>query len=254
MSAKPCVYGLIGYPLSHSFSPAYFAQKFEREGIEDALYRAFPLERIELFAELEHNQPHLRGLNVTLPYKQAIIPWLSELSLEAEAVGAVNTLEYLGPGCWRGHNTDVLGFRLAFLRLLGKRDLLPRALIIGSGGASLAVQYVLKDLGWAYQVLSRQPQGPEQLSYEALSAEDLASYSALIQTTPLGMYPTLEACPPLPYSGLHAEQVAMDLIYNPPLTRFLSLAQAAGLAIENGQYMLEQQAEAAWRIWRGSGG
>ena len=240
------LYGLIGKSLSHSFSPSYFAKKFEREQISNASYQAFEIDSIQKFPALLEQYPTLNGLNVTIPYKEEIIPYLDELAATAEAVGAVNTIQFKNNRLI-GHNTDVVGFQNSLVEMLGTTSC-SRALILGTGGAAKAVAYSLRQLGIDYQYVSRNPK-EGQFSYDALDGSLLEKHLLLVNTTPLGMYPKLESAPDLAYEQLSAQHFCYDLVYNPAVTRFLALAQAQGAKICNGLAMLHGQAEAAWDIW-----
>jgi shikimate dehydrogenase len=242
------LYGLIGFPLGHSFSVPYFAKKFEREAIE-AEYRNFPLEDISAFEVLLQTETQLAGLNVTVPYKQKVIPYLDSLSETAESIGAVNTISFLpgqkGPRL-KGYNTDVAGFRRSLEEHLQKQH--KSALVLGTGGSSLAVCHVLDQMGMAYTRVSRSA-GKDKIAYRELTGRSMAENLLIINTTPLGMYPDVESAPDLPYHILTPKHLLFDLVYNPPLTRFLSLGEARGAKIVNGYDMLIYQAEASWKIW-----
>ncbi|MGD1845154.1 MAG: shikimate dehydrogenase family protein [Salibacteraceae bacterium] len=238
-------FGLIGYPLEHSFSPGWFAKKFQREGITHHQYRAFPLVRIQDFSDLVRRHPDLAGLNVTIPYKQLIIPFLDRLSPEAIAVSAVNTLAR-EKGEWVGYNTDIIGFRETLKPLLKTHH--RHALILGSGGASLAVGFVLDQLGIEYRVVSRTPFN-NQLAYDALDAVSMDYYSVIINTTPVGMFPHVNHAPTIPYPAIGPQHLLYDLVYNPAETQFLQKGKAQGAQVVNGLGMLEMQAEASWDIW-----
>ncbi len=245
------LYGLIGYPLGHSFSQKYFSEKFAREGIADARYELFPLKNIaDLPALLEQN-PDLRGLNVTIPHKETVLPYLHELDETARAVGAVNCIK-IENGKLRGFNTDVIGFEKSLAKMeygiwKAKGE---RALILGTGGASKAVAFVLKKMGVSYQFVSRNPVGENQISYADLSSFLTPYISLLINTTPLGMAPKMDGCPDLPFERLTPEHFVYDLIYNPPETLLLRRAKLQGCTVKNGLEMLHLQAEAAWEIWQ----
>lgn len=241
-------YGLIGYPLGHSFSVAYFSEKFTREGI-DASYRNFPLRRIGEFEILLKQEPDLYGLNVTVPYKQAVIPYLDALSQTARAVQAVNTICFCRREAQRaltGHNTDVIGFEKSLRKHLKKHH--TSALVLGTGGSSGAVTYVLENLGIEYLRVSRQA-GEKRVTYGELDPAMVADSALIINCTPLGMHPETDACPDLPYQAITRKHLLFDLIYNPAKTRFLARGEAQGAAIVNGHEMLVSQAEAAWEIW-----
>ena len=237
-------YGIIGYPLSHSFSPAFFNKKFEAEGI-NALYTALPIPDIALFPQLLIDNPRLKGLNVTIPYKQSVMPYLDELNDEAEKVGAVNCIAVRN-GKTKGYNTDVIGFERSLGPLLQPQH--AYALILGTGGASKAVAYVLKQKGIAYKLVSRTAKAG-MLTYADITPAMLSKYKFIINTTPLGMYKDLTGCPALPYDALGSEHLVYDLVYNPAETRFLALAKAQGAVIKNGLDMLHLQAMAGWEIW-----
>ncbi len=244
-----CVFGLIGYPLGHSFSKRYFSEKFDREGILDAVYELFPLASISEFPGLLAGQPALRGLNVTIPYKELVLPFLEELSPEAEAIGAVNCIRIDSSGTKKGFNTDVIGFRES---LQSHPLVVEAALVFGTGGAAKAVCFALLQLGIPFQQVSRNPVGG------SLSWEELGDYLKrnqqrpllLVNTTPLGMFPDTEGCPPVPFEWLGRQHFVYDLIYNPEETVLLRRARLAGCTVKNGLEMLYRQAEAAWQIWQ----
>jgi shikimate dehydrogenase len=244
MSAR---YGIIGFPLSHSFSPAWFTKKFRTLGV-DASYDAFPLERMEDLTPLIKNTPDLRGLSVTIPYKEQVHPWLNAIHPDAEAVGAVNCIDIRG-GKLTGYNTDIIGFRHSLEPLLQPGPV--QALILGSGGAARAVAHVLKALGIPFHIVTRRPdsRNAAHIPYSALSAEMVSNHRLIINTTPLGMYPLVDACPPIPYEGADPGHIFYDLVYNPAETRFLTEGKNRGAVTKNGLEMLELQAEAAWEIW-----
>jgi shikimate dehydrogenase len=239
-------YGLIGYPLSHSFSQRYFTDKFEREGISDCTYSNFSLREIgELAGVL--SDPELCGFNVTIPYKQQVIPFLSELTPVVEAIGACNCIRVVGSGLV-GHNTDVVGFERSLVPKLKPHH--REALVLGTGGASRAVEYVLRKLGIRYRMVSRRPRADTgDLGYEDVDSSVVAEAMLIINTTPVGMYPNMEECPPLPYQALTPQHYLFDLIYNPERTLFLKRGAERGAEVENGHEMLILQAEEGWRIW-----
>ena len=242
-------FGLIGYPLTHSFSPSYFAEKFKRQNIDDAVYEAFPLKDILDLPALFDQYPDLVGLNVTIPYKEAILPFLDELSPEARSIGAVNTVLVSRKSETPkliGYNTDILGFESTLKPLL--EPFHGKALVLGSGGASKAVTYVLSKLGIQWQVVSREPKG-KQIGYKDVSTAVLARHLVIINTTPLGMHPKVEGLPPLPYHALSEDHLLYDLIYHPAETRFLNRGIMAEATVQNGLQMLRAQADASWMIW-----
>lgn len=236
-------YGLIGYPLTHSFSPAYFNRKF-KEGKIDAVYHAFPLEKIDSIKQLLADHPNLKGMNVTIPYKGSVIPLLNSIDDAALQIGAVNCISIEG-GITKGHNTDVIGFKQSLLPLLKPQH--KHALVLGTGGAAKAVTHVLGELGINYKMVSRDTPGLSR--YTDLDDDTIAKHKLIINTTPLGMYPRTDECPPISYSAIGHDHLLFDLIYNPAETKFLANGKAQGAAIKNGFEMLELQAEASWQIW-----
>lgn len=240
------VYGIIGYPLTHSFSPDYFMNKFRRENIH-AVYKPFPLTTITAFSALLTDIPGLRGLNVTIPYKQKIMPLLTGLSPEAAAVGAVNCIGIAGQQAY-GYNTDVLGFRESLKPLLYTQH--NKALVLGTGGSARAVCFVLQQLGIDYTAVSRMKTS-EAICYQELTATMVNSHPLIINTTPLGMFPEIHRFPDIPYQGLTRHHLLYDLIYNPAVTVFLQKGKAAGATVQYGLPMLHLQAEASWKLWAG---
>ena len=242
-------FGLIGYPLSHSFSKKYFTEKFEKEGIQNCQYDLYPIERIEEFPNLIKTNPKLVGLNVTIPYKQQVIPFLDELDPKAEAIGAVNTIK-IENGKLKGYNTDYHGFKDSLVKFYGGKEMPKNALILGTGGASKAVIAALVDLGINYHLVSRTTQ-EGILSYEDINASPhhLITSSLIVNTTPLGMSPNTERLPELPYEHLTPDHSLYDLVYNPLKTAFMQKGIDAGCWVKNGLEMLYGQAEKAWEIW-----
>ncbi|SES15920.1 shikimate dehydrogenase family protein [Pedobacter rhizosphaerae] len=242
-------YGLIGYPLSHSFSKKYFTEKFQNEGIEDHQYELFPIEDIKKLPDLLTENPTLCGLNVTIPHKVNVLCYLNEVDEAAENIGAVNCISirsFDGENYLKGYNTDAYGFEASLQPLLQQQH--TKALVFGDGGAAKAVKYVLAKLGIEYQVVVRK-ELPDTILYSAIIAELLASHTLLINTTPLGMSPHVDTFPEIDYSQLGPNHLAYDLVYNPLETAFLTKAAAQGAQIKNGLEMLYQQAEKAWAIW-----
>lgn len=239
------LFGLIGFPLSQSFSKRYFTEKFEKEGIADCRYEAFEIPSIRHLPELLQMHPDLAGFNVTIPYKQEVMAFLHELDGEAESIGACNCIRIAG-GRLKGYNTDAAAFETTLLQQLQPHH--TQALILGTGGAARAVRYTLEKLGIAYRYVSRTP-GPEVLGYDNLDAETMAAYPLIINTTPLGSYPKTEGKPELPYELITPRHYLYDLVYNPPLTAFLKEGQERGAVIKNGYDMLVGQAELSWNIW-----
>lgn len=238
-------FGLIGKPLSHSFSQRWFTEKFEREGLSDHRYDTFELDSIEAFPDLIGTTKGLVGLNVTVPYKQTVVPFLDAVDPMAAAVGAVNTIHVVN-GRTTGYNTDVHGFRSTLLPLLNGKK--PRALVLGSGGASRAVAFVLRELGIRFRVVSRTREKGD-LTWDLLDPILIEVSPLIVNTTPLGMHPMVEAAPALPYSAIGEKHVVIDLIYNPAETLFLKKARSRGAAAANGMHMLHTQAEESWGIW-----
>jgi shikimate dehydrogenase len=240
-------FGLIGYPLGHSFSKKYFTEKFVREGIQDCQFELYPIESISEFPQLLDRESGLEGLSVTIPYKEQVIPYLDALDPACAQIGAVNCIR-IRDGRKTGFNTDYLGFKHSLQSWLGTE--IPNALVLGTGGASKAVQQALRDLEVTYRIVSR-TQREGQLTYSELKEQPewLASYPLIINTSPLGTYPQVEDLPDIPLEQLHAAHRVYDLVYNPPITRLMQECIARGGAAKNGQDMLELQAEAAWSIW-----
>lgn len=243
-------FGLIGNPLEHSFSPIFFKEKFEKEGIKNCFYNLYPLNNIDEFNQLINDFTELSGLNVTIPYKQDIIPFLDEIDENAKEIGAVNTIKF----DWinsklklTGYNTDYLGFINSVKPLL--KEFHTKALVLGTGGSSLAVTYALKKLGIEYIQVSRNPVSKEIYSYDSLNEEIVNCTKIIINTTPLGMYPDISECPDIPYNGITHKHLLFDLIYNPKQTEFLGKGIIKGAMVKNGFEMLIAQAEYSWKIW-----
>ena len=243
------LFGLIGFPLTHSFSKKYFSEKFGREGITDCAYELYPIEAITQLENLLADQPQIAGLNATIPYKIAVLDYVDELDAAAAYIGAVNTLHisyHDGRRFIKGYNTDAYGFETSLKPLLEPQH--QRALIFGDGGAAKAVKYVLEQLDINYTSVLRKPK-PDCLTYENLNESLLAESTILINTTPLGTYPDVESCPDIPYQFITTQHLAYDLVYNPEETEFLKRAKAQGAKTKNGLDMLHLQAERAWTIW-----
>lgn len=243
------LYGLIGFPLGHSFSQDYFNRKFEAENI-DARYVNFEIPEIEDFHQVIKENPNLSGLNVTIPYKQQVIAMLDEMDAEAAEIGAVNVIKFIrrnGKLILKGYNSDIIGFRDSIAPIL--TDNHTHALILGTGGASRAVAYALKSLGVEPQLVSRSRR-PGVLSYEDLTPEVMATHKVIVNTTPLGMYPNIDECPDIPYGLLTSQHLCYDLLYNPDVTMFMKRSADAGAEVKNGLEMLLLQAFAAWNIWQ----
>lgn len=239
-------FGLIGKKLGHSFSKRYFTSKFEQEGIADAAYELYELPDITAFPDLLAGESALVGLNVTVPYKEAVIPYLHELDESAARIGAVNTIKIEG-GRTKGFNTDFIGFRDT-LRQFYPASEGANALVLGTGGAAKAVWAALDALAIPYTSVSRNPT-EKQLHYDAVTPEVLRAYALIINTTPLGMAPDISSAPAIPYEALMPGHYLYDLVYNPEETRFLQKGRLAGAHTINGLPMLYAQADAAWKIW-----
>ena len=239
-------YGLIGYPLGHSFSKKYFSEKFKIEGIVDSIYELHELETINEFPKLLEFNQKLVGLNVTIPYKQDVIPFLDELDSTAKEIGAVNTIKFSN-GKLIGYNTDVIGFQNS-LKAFIKDQKINKALVFGTGGASKAVTYVLSNMNIDVQLVSRK-KTENTLNYNDIKSLDLENYRLLINTTPLGTFPNVDSCIDIPYSKLTSSHFLYDLVYNPEVTLFMKNGKDNGAKVMNGLEMLIGQAEAAWKIW-----
>jgi len=238
-------FGLIGYPLSQSFSKRYCTEKFEKEGLNNCVYENFPLGSISELPAMLANNPSLEGFNITIPYKEQVVPFLAEQSAVVRETGACNCVKIKG-GRLTGYNTDVTGFELSLKEKLAAHH--KRALILGTGGAAKAVEYVLQHLGISYQYVSRKASA-RTISYAALTPALLETHTLIINTTPLGMYPNVDELPPLPYEALGNNHYLFDLVYNPAKTLFLLRGEERGSVIKNGQDMLLIQAEESWKIW-----
>lgn len=242
------IFGLIGYPLSHSFSKGFFAEKFREEGLDDCKYENFPLASIGEFSTLLQRQPQLEGINVTIPYKKQVIAFLDWKSDVVAKIGACNCIKLI-EGKLHGFNTDTMGFERSL-----KQNLLPhhnKALVLGTGGAAKAIGYVMEKLGidYAYVTSSKEGTPGRIYRYEELSENIITSHTLIINTTPLGMYPNTDTCPPIDYSLLTPAHYLFDLVYNPEQTVFLQKGQGRGAIVQNGFDMLIIQAEESWRIW-----
>lgn len=243
-------YGLVGYPLKHSFSIGYFNEKFSSEKIE-AEYINFEIPDINNFPEIIQANPNLHGLNVTIPYKEKVIPYLDELDKQTAAIGAVNVIKIIrnkgGKPKLIGYNSDIIGFTQSMQPLLQSHH--KKALILGTGGASKAVFHGLKNLGIEAKFVSRTARFG-MLTYEELNAEIIKEYTVIVNCTPVGMYPKVDACPDIPYEAITSEHLLYDLLYNPNITLFMKKGEAKGAVTKNGLEMLLLQAFAAWEIWQ----
>lgn len=245
------LYALVGKNISYSFSRGYFTEKFEKLELKNHEYINFDMQSIhELPQKIKENKKQLKGMNVTIPYKLDVFNFLDRIDKKALKVGAVNTIKITKKGRLKGYNTDVYGFKKSLEPLLKKHH--KKALILGTGGASKAVAFVLENLGVKYKYVSRTPKGKKQISYQDINKELIESYSVIVNCTPLGTYPNVENCPDIPYKFLSDKHLLYDLIYNPSETTFLRKGKERGTTIKNGLEMLELQAEKAWKIWNNS--
>lgn len=248
-------FGLIGYPLSHSFSQGFFAKKFLHENIQDVNYANFPLASISELNALFQQHPTLEGLNITIPYKKEVIPFIQYPSSVVQKINACNCIRKF-KNEWYGYNTDVIGFEKSLLPLLKPHH--TQALILGTGGAAAAVEYVLQKLGIAYQLVSRTNKKEASIfnapviNYIELNSDMLKAHTLIINTSPIGMYPNVNEAPAIAYEGIGAQHYLYDLVYNPAATLFLSKGKEKGAAIKNGLDMLHIQAEESWAIWNES--
>ncbi len=242
------LYGLIGYPLGHSFSKKYFTEKFEKEKIDGCSYESFPIESIDKFPQLLLDNPNLQGINVTIPYKVEVMKYLDELDASAEEIGAVNCIKR-EEGKLTGYNTDAYGFAKSIKPFLAKQH--EKALILGTGGASKAIEYVLKQLGVTCFFVSRikKEDEPNSLSYEELNHHVMETCKLIVNCSPVGTFPNIDQAPAIPYNFITSEHFLYDLVYNPIETEFLKRGKQKGAIVLNGLPMLENQAEEAWRIW-----
>lgn len=244
-------YGLIGYPLGHSFSIGYFNEKFQNENI-DAEYINFEIPTIDDFLEILAMNPELKGLNVTIPYKEKVISFLDYVSPEARAIGAVNVIKVENQGnktILKGFNSDVIGFNRSIQPLL--RPYHKKALILGTGGASKAINFGLKSLGLDTVFVSRY-QRPNTIQYEQITRDVIREYNVIVNCTPSGMYPHVDECPNLPYDAMDNHTLLYDLIYNPDQTLFMKSGAIYGAKTKNGLEMLLLQAFASWEFWNGT--
>lgn len=241
------LFGLIGYPLGHSFSKKYFEEKFLKENLNDCRFELFPLEKIEIFEKLLEDNKNINGLAVTIPYKETVIPYLSKITAEAKEIGAVNCIKFIGENTI-GHNTDVIGFERSLKPLLKFHH--TKALILGTGGASKAVQFVLKKFNIDFTLVSRNSNAEKNIiSYNDIDENMMKKYSVIINCTPLGMSPKENELPTIPYQFITPKHLLYDLIYKPEKTLFLKKGEEQGATIKNGFEMLVLQAEENWKIW-----
>ena len=238
------LFGLIGYPLSHSFSKKYFTEKFEKEKLSDCVYENFPIPVIDQLREVL-KKPGLEGFNITIPYKEQVLSYLDEMTEIVRKIRACNCVRILN-GKLHGFNTDVIGFENSLKKKL--KPFHSKALILGTGGSARAVQFVLNNLGIPFKSVSRKPSA-KSFSYEQLTDDFINRHNLIINTTPLGMFPNVIQAPPIPYQALTPEHFLFDLLYNPEKTLFLKKGEERGAIIQNGYEMLVLQAEENWKIW-----
>jgi shikimate dehydrogenase len=241
------IYGLIGNPLSHSFSQKYFTEKFRKENITGCSYLNFEIQDLGKEIGILKDDPRLCGLNVTIPYKFQIIAFLDDISEESKEINACNCIK-IADRKWKGFNTDVTGFEKSFVPYLQPHH--KKALVLGTGGSSKAIAYILKKCGIEFLFVSRKKGiSPGAIHYDDISASLLREFTIVINTTPAGMYPNVDGYPKLPYESISEKNYFFDLVYNPPKTLFLSKAEAMGAVVKNGEQMLVIQAEESWKIW-----
>ncbi len=240
-------YGIIGYPLTHSFSPAFFNEKFRREGLVDYSYKAFPIPDIQQLISLVNEQPDLKGLNVTIPYKREVLHLLQDRQEVVNMVGSCNCIS-INNGIMTGYNTDVIGFEQSLLPQLSSHH--TKALILGTGGSAAAVRYVLAKLGIEYISASRNAGKSDAITYEEITPAIMAACKLIINTTPLGMFPAIMTCPAIPYEYITSQHYLFDLVYNPIKTLFLKKGKDRNAIVKNGSEMLVIQAEESWKIWK----
>lgn len=246
MSELKKVFGLIGKNIEYSFSKKYFTEKFSKELFTDFEYQNFDIESIDLFPQVLKNNPNLKGLNVTIPYKEAIIPYLDSISKRATAIGAVNVIRFMPDGSLKGYNSDYYGFKKSIEPLLQPHH--KRALILGTGGSAKAIAYALEELDILYTFVSREPK-EHSIDYNRINITTFENYQIIINCTPVGTFPNTKEFPPIPYEYFTENHIAFDLIYNPEETQFLKKAKKKGAITKNGLDMLVFQAEKAWNIW-----
>jgi shikimate dehydrogenase len=243
-------FGLIGYPLGHSFSKGFFTEKFKNENISGCVYDNYPIESIDLLPSLIKSNPELIGLNVTIPYKEQVIPFVDKIDEKALNIGAINTLKIIRNGedfKIEGYNTDCYGFEQPLKKVIKKHH--KKALILGTGGASKAVKFVLVDMGIEYLNVSRNKSGDNTISYQQVTSDIIQEYHIIINTSPLGMFPDIGSFPDIPYEALSEKHILYDLVYNPEKTSFLQKGEQKKATLINGLPMLYLQAEKSWEIW-----
>ncbi len=241
------LFGLIGYPLGHSFSKQYFTEKFAREGLKDCYFEAFPISSIDQFSALIQQNTELKGLSVTIPYKEQVLDFVTELSDEVKFIGATNSIKIIGKRLI-AFNTDIIGFEHSFCNVLQHHH--KKALVLGTGGASKAVQYVLRKLEIEFLVVTRNENiKAGYINYNMIDGQVMKEYLIIINCSPVGMSPNENACPDIPYQFITTNHYLYDLVYKPEKTFFLKQGEQKGATIQNGYEMLLIQAEASWKIW-----
>lgn len=241
-------YGIIGYPLTHSFSRQYFTEKFRQEGIADCSYETYPLKNIGDLPALLQQNPQLLGLNITIPYKRSVIQFLQDIEHLPAGLPACNCIKIID-GKTVGYNTDVTGFERSVEPMLTDKHI--HALILGNGGAAEAVKFVLQKLNISYSIVGRTVKEGIKFTYADLDEKVINEHLLIINTTPLGTFPAIDECPDIPYQFLGSQHLLYDLVYNPSRTLFLQKGKEQGAIIKNGYEMLLIQAEESWRIWNG---
>ena len=239
--------GLLGKNISYSFSKAYFKEKFENQQITDTTYENFDIETIDLFPSIIKNTKNIKGLNVTIPYKEVVIPYLDKINKKAKEIGAVNTIKITKKGKLVGYNTDCYGFKKTLKPFLQPHH--KKALILGTGGASKAIAFTFKELGISHHYVSRTQSKGVSFTYNSLTEDTIKQYQVIVNCSPLGTFPNIEDCPNIPYNAINENHILFDLIYNPKETKFLRLGKAQNAITINGLNMLKLQAEKAWTIW-----
>ena len=240
-------YGLVGKDISYSFSQGYFNDKFNKLKLTDYQYQNFDIDNIDKFPKIFSESENIKGLNVTIPYKEEVLSYLDEIDEEAAKIGAVNTIKILKNNKLKGFNTDVYGFEMSISKILKSHH--KKALILGTGGASKAIKFVFQKLNIEVLSVSRNPKNANEISYKDLSESILSDYTVIVNCSPVGTHPNIKECPNIPYVFLSSKHLLFDLIYNPTQTLFLKKGLEKGSAICDGYQMLELQAEKAWEIW-----
>jgi shikimate dehydrogenase len=243
------IYGLIGRNISYSFSKEYFNKKFKENAIDNCEYKNFDCNELnDVAAFLSQLPPEIRGLNVTIPYKELVLPFLDKMTTHAKKIGAVNCIEITSEGEKIGHNTDWVGFSKSLKPFVKDKEV--KAIILGTGGASRAVQYALKKMNIPFLIISRTASKKSNLTYENIEEEQIKNYDLIINCTPLGTFPDVHSCPEIPFQYLSSKNIVYDLVYNPTLSTLLKKSASKGSIIKNGYEMLTLQAEENWKIWR----